>query len=55
MNPCKDCNARSPICHAECEKYKAFADEVAAEREKHNKQKQIQHMLYETDKKKRRR
>ena len=26
-SPCKDCKERSAGCHAECEKYKVFADE----------------------------
>jgi hypothetical protein len=25
--PCKDCKERSERCHAECERYKEFADE----------------------------
>ena len=25
--PCKDCKERSESCHAECERYKEFADE----------------------------
>ena len=26
--PCKDCKDRSPTCHAECEKYKAYSAEI---------------------------
>lgn len=26
--PCRDCKQRSPTCHAECEKYRAFRDEM---------------------------
>lgn len=32
-NPCsRDCPDRSPTCHADCQRYKDFAAEMAAQR-----------------------
>lgn len=34
QNPCKkDCRERSPTCHAECERYKTYAELKRQERE----------------------
>ena len=34
-NPCvRDCPDRSPVCHAVCEKYQAFAAQCEEERQK---------------------
>lgn len=34
LPPCKDCPDRAPGCHGKCEKYKAFAEWNAENREK---------------------
>ena len=35
--PCKDCNDRHTGCHAECEKYKRFAEEREYNRQERGK------------------
>lgn len=45
-NPCvKDCQNRSATCHAECERYAAFAKEREAELMSQNKQRAVDSRL----------
>lgn len=41
--PCGGCQERHPGCHAECEKYKAFAEERHKARDETYRQKKIEH------------
>ena len=34
--PCKDCEERHPLCHAECERYMAYKAEAAEIKKKKN-------------------
>jgi len=36
FNPCKDCTFRDSTCHVDCEKYKAFKQEIAEMQEKYH-------------------
>lgn len=33
-SPCRDCEDRTVGCHANCDRYKTFADKVRAQRER---------------------
>lgn len=47
-NPCKrDCPDRSPTCHTECEKYRAYAAEKAAQRARRWEESQVTNALCE--------
>lgn len=47
-NPCRpDCQDRSPTCHGNCERYRQYFDDTAAEREKRFRKKDADGFYYE--------
>lgn len=45
--PCKDCPDREVGCHGECEKYKAYAEACAKQREKRRDENELHEGLEE--------